>query len=134
LVETSLVCIPANPSALLQAKALGVSTATIRMIFKEQNINASLAERIADARASIKYSEQERRAIQRKAKRKLAELKAKDPATEKVDRAMREARARIAAKKAKQDPPANNKYGWPDEDYYIWNGQRIKRNWNGWGN
>jgi hypothetical protein len=43
----------------------------------------------------------------------------------------------IAAKKAKQDAPADsNKYGWPDgwpdQDYYIWNGQRIKRDWTRW--
>ena len=79
------------------------------------------------------------RPIHRKAKTKLAKLNAKETQTqtEKVDRAMREARARIAAKKAKQDAPADsNKYGWPDgwpdQDYYIWNGQRIKRDWTRW--
>jgi HK97 family phage prohead protease len=138
LVETSLVCIPANPSALLQAKALGVSTATIKMIFKEQNKNASLAERIADARSSIRYSEQQRRDIHRKAKAKVAKLNAKETKTqtERVDKAMAQARARIAAKKAKQDPPTENKNdwpdGWPDQDFYVWRGQRIQRDWTRW--
>jgi HK97 family phage prohead protease len=135
LVETSLVCIPANPSALLQAKALGVSTATIKMIFKEQNKNASLADRIADARASIKYSEAERMKIHRRAKAKLAGLDTKEAKTqtERADKAMAQARARIAAKKAKQEPSTSaEKYNWPDQDFFIWNGQRIQRNWTKW--
>jgi HK97 family phage prohead protease len=37
LVEASLVAIPANPSALLTAKALGVSKQTIDMIFKQDD-------------------------------------------------------------------------------------------------
>jgi HK97 family phage prohead protease len=138
LCEVSLCAVPANPDALMKAKSLGVSTATIRKIFKEQNKNASLADRIADARASIKYSEAERQRIHRKAKAKVAKLDTKEAKaqTEKVDRAMREARARIAAKKAKQDPPTENKNdwpdGWPDQDYYVWRGQRIERDWTKW--
>jgi HK97 family phage prohead protease len=37
LIEASLVAVPANPSALLCAKALGVSKQTIAMIFKQDS-------------------------------------------------------------------------------------------------
>jgi HK97 family phage prohead protease len=138
LCEVSLCAVPANPDALMKAKSLGVSTATIRKIFKEQNKNASLADRIADARANVRYSEQQKKDIHRKAKSKLARLDTKEAKTqtERVDKAMAQARARIAAKKVKQEPStAAEKYDWPDQDFYVWNGQRIKRrNWNdGWG-
>ena len=71
LVECSLVCVPANPSALLQAKAMGVSNETIKMIFRQQNRNASLAERIRDARASVRYSVAQKKDILRKARAML---------------------------------------------------------------
>jgi HK97 family phage prohead protease len=48
LIEASLCAVPANPSALLTAKALGVSPATIKMVFKETE-----GERIRGARRVI---------------------------------------------------------------------------------
>ncbi|MCK1669251.1 MULTISPECIES: HK97 family phage prohead protease [unclassified Bradyrhizobium] len=73
LIECSLVATPALPSALLEAKRLGVSNETIKKIFKEQNENRTIAERIKQARANVKhYSAQERAAVIRKAKEVLA--------------------------------------------------------------
>ena len=51
LVEASLVSVPANPSALLTAKALGVSKHTIDMVFKQ---GESIAQRIRGYRRSIR--------------------------------------------------------------------------------
>lgn len=53
LVEASLVSVPANPSALLTAKALGISKQTIDMIFK-QSETSSVAQRIRDLRRVIR--------------------------------------------------------------------------------
>jgi HK97 family phage prohead protease len=53
LVEASLVSVPANPSALLTAKALGVSRQTIAMIFN-QTETPSIAQRIRKARKAIR--------------------------------------------------------------------------------
>ena len=52
LVEASLVAVPANPSALLTAKALGISEATQRLIFK-QSENLTIAQRIRKVRRAI---------------------------------------------------------------------------------
>jgi len=59
LVEVSVCAVGANPNSLLQAKAMGVSTTTIRMIFKEQN-------------KTSRYTEQEKEAITRRAKEMMA--------------------------------------------------------------
>jgi HK97 family phage prohead protease len=53
LVEASLVSVPANPSALLTAKALGISKETIQKIFKSTE-TPSTAQRIRDYRRSIR--------------------------------------------------------------------------------
>lgn len=54
LREVSVCAIPANSNALmLEARALGVSSNTIKAVFR-QSVNASLAERQARARESIK--------------------------------------------------------------------------------
>jgi hypothetical protein len=61
LLSVSLVPIGCDPSTLIEARANGVSTKTIREIFREQNKNASLAERIQDARFAVKlHNEQEK--------------------------------------------------------------------------
>jgi HK97 family phage prohead protease len=60
LLECSLVALGCNPSALIEAKSMGVSVKTIRKIVKEQNKNASLAERIQDARFAVKLHNEER--------------------------------------------------------------------------
>jgi HK97 family phage prohead protease len=49
LVEASLCSVPANPSALLQAKKLGVGTDLIRKVFK-QGVSFANAEAIARSR------------------------------------------------------------------------------------
>jgi len=48
LVEASLVSVPANPSALLTAKALGVSKATIAMVFKQSDEQDFMEECISN--------------------------------------------------------------------------------------
>jgi HK97 family phage prohead protease len=52
LLEASLVSVPANPSALLTAKALGISEATQRLIFKQTDF--TIAQRIRKARRAIR--------------------------------------------------------------------------------
>jgi hypothetical protein len=49
LTEASLVSVPANPSALMTCKALGISAATQRLLFK----TSSLGERIRQVRRTI---------------------------------------------------------------------------------
>jgi HK97 family phage prohead protease len=53
LVEVSLCAVPANPSALMEAKRLGVSTDLIRKVFVQGNHLAN-AEAIAKSRASTR--------------------------------------------------------------------------------
>ena len=125
LVETSLCAVPANPSALLQAKALGVSKETIKMIFKQQGKQATLAERVARSR----------RAIQ-KAKMILAKAKPKPPKllTMSEETAARYARSRAATAKARalldrapeQTPLDRAANTWCGEDLTLtWRGQKI---------
>jgi len=49
LVEASLCAVPANPSALLTAKALGISPQTISMVFSQSD-TSSIAQRIRKAK------------------------------------------------------------------------------------
>jgi hypothetical protein len=61
LVEVSVCAFGCHPDALLQAKAMGVSTETIRMIFKAQN--------------KVKhYTKEERATIDRRAREKLKQM------------------------------------------------------------
>jgi hypothetical protein len=53
LCEASLVAVPANPSSLLTAKALGVSQQTIKMVFK-QSENLTIGQRIRKTRRSVR--------------------------------------------------------------------------------
>jgi flagellar biosynthesis GTPase FlhF len=76
LIAVSICSIPANPNALLQAKALGVRTATIREIMKEQTKNLTLAERIAEARATVQA---ERAEVQRRAEAIIAKIPTSKP-------------------------------------------------------
>src|SRR5450631_25170 len=69
LVSVSLAAFGCHPDALLQAKAAGVSTETIRMIFKSQN-------------AVKHYTQAERAAIQRRAKEKLKQVNPENYNTE----------------------------------------------------
>jgi HK97 family phage prohead protease len=52
LTEASLVSIPANPSALMKAKALGTSEATRRMVFK-QTKTLTLGQKVRAARRRV---------------------------------------------------------------------------------
>jgi hypothetical protein len=52
LIEASLVSVPANPAALLTAKALGISRETIAKVFKPSD-SSSTAQRIREFRRSI---------------------------------------------------------------------------------
>src|SRR6267154_1510785 len=53
LVEASLCAVPANPSALLTAKALGISGETIQKIFKPSETSSN-AQRLRDCRRAIR--------------------------------------------------------------------------------
>jgi HK97 family phage prohead protease len=53
LLEASLVSVPANPDALMTAKALGVSPKTIEKLFGRPPVNASLSQRQDFARARV---------------------------------------------------------------------------------
>jgi HK97 family phage prohead protease/HK97 family phage major capsid protein len=54
LVETSLVAVPANPNALAIAKSLGVSPATIDLVFAGQGAKGRIVQRGLTRRASRK--------------------------------------------------------------------------------
>jgi hypothetical protein len=97
LLSVNLVAIGCDPSALLEAKANGVSTKTIREIFREQNKNASLAERIQSARFAVKlhqeqegpkmtklYTQREREDVRRRAEERLARAGYKIPPKKKT--------------------------------------------------
>jgi hypothetical protein len=60
LLAVNLVALGCDPAVLVEAKAKGVSTKVIREIFREQNKNASLAERIQAARFAVKLHEQDK--------------------------------------------------------------------------
>jgi len=139
LVEVSLCAVGANPNALIAAKALGISNKTLAMVFKEGSKNASLADRIAEAKRSVKsrYDDpQERQRIHRKAIETLARLNAAKSASkptpeEEVARAravLAKARAQLARAEAEEGYfPAKDK-----RTYVTWRGQRIPiPKWNG---
>jgi hypothetical protein len=97
LLSVNLVAIGCDPSALLEAKANNVSTKTIREIFREQNKNASLAERIQAARFAVKlhqeqegpkmtklYTEREREDVRRRAEERLTRAGYKLPPKKKT--------------------------------------------------
>jgi flagellar biosynthesis GTPase FlhF len=154
LIAVSICSIPANPNALLQAKALGVRTATIREIMKEQSKNATLAERIAEARATVqaeraevqrraeaivakipsksRYSDAERVAIRRKAEAAIAR------GQKEKDEAAKQAAFKKAEKKADAQTRETEAYlenlrsqgllvEFPAEirNYTMWRGERI---------
>jgi hypothetical protein len=160
LIAVSICSIPANPNALLNAKAMGVSTATIREIMREQTKSATLAERIAEARATVqaermavqkraekilenykpsksKYTEAERLAIHRKGKERSEKW-----IKEKSEIAKQEA-IRTAEKKADDQTRDTETYlanlreqglllEFPEvQDYTIWRGEKIP-NYNKW--
>jgi flagellar biosynthesis GTPase FlhF len=157
LIAVSICSIPANPNALLQAKALGVRTATIREIMKEQTKNLTLAERIAEARATVqaermevqrraeaiiakiptgkpKYSEAERLAIHRKAKAAIAKAqKEKDEAAKQKFEKKMDAQTRDTERYLENLRSQGLLVEFPAEiqDYTMWRGQRIpySRKW-----
>ena len=123
LIETSLCAVPANPSALLQAKALGVSKETLKMIFKQQHgSEATLTERIARSR----------RALQ-KAKTILAESKPKMPGllTMSDELAARYVRSRAATAKARALLERVPDQTQPDRAENTWHGEDVSLEWRG---
>jgi phage head maturation protease len=55
LIEVSLVSIPANPAALLEAKRLGVSSEMIRKVFnQEPDRDETIPQRIRRVRRGIR--------------------------------------------------------------------------------
>ncbi len=113
----------------------GVSKELKKEIFKTQVRNASLAERIAESRAAVKrYSDEEKKEIQRKAKAYIAkgELEKKE-----ADRLARhekikaEAKAQIVKQKrekqqAKQDRNDFQGFSWEGKDYFVeWRGHKV---------
>jgi|SRR5450631_1687938 hypothetical protein len=144
LIEANLVCVTATQNSLMKAKSLGVSTKMIREIFKEQNKNASLADRIKESRAAVRrYDEEERAAIHRKGQAVLARLNllakqpSKPPSKPVPSKADRDAHARASTAKAEAqlarakaeegyEPPKKN------HTHVVWRGQRIPiPKWNG---
>jgi hypothetical protein len=69
LVEVSVCAFGCHPDALLQAKSMGVSTETIRMIFKSQN-------------KTKRYTQEERTTIHRRAKEKVKQINPENYDTE----------------------------------------------------
>jgi phage head maturation protease len=155
LIAVSICSIPANPNALLQAKAAGVSTATIREIMREQTKTATLAERIAEARIAVqaermaiqkraekilenyrppskpKYTEAECLAIHRKAKERC-EKWAKEKSEIEKQEAIRKAEKKADAQTRDNEAYIENlrKQGllleFPEvKDYVMWRGERI---------
>jgi flagellar biosynthesis GTPase FlhF len=155
LIAVSICSIPCNPNALLQAKAAGVRTATIREIMKEQSKNLTLAERIAEARATVqaervevqrraeaivakiptakpKYTEAERIAIQRKAKaanenwmKKKAEAEKQEAFKKSEKKADAQTRDTEAYLENLREQGLLVEFPAEVRDYTIWQGQRI---------
>jgi HK97 family phage prohead protease len=142
LVECSLVAIGANPNALIAAKALGISNATLKMVFKQGNSNSSLADRIAEAKRAVKSrfdDPEEQQRIHRKALETLARLNAAKPAEKPADKPADKrrtpeeevARARASLAKAKAMLARAEAEGYvplqsEDERTYVtWRGEKI---------
>jgi HK97 family phage prohead protease len=105
LVEASLVSVPANPAALLTAKALGISKETIQKIFK-QSETSSNAQRLRDYRRSIRKLK-ERIARETNAKTRASMMRA----LKHLENAEREMSASLSPRtKLKQDD---------EQDYFM---------------
>jgi HK97 family phage prohead protease len=157
LVEVSLVAVPANAEALMQAKALGVSTKTISEIFRQQTKATTLAERIAASKLAVKkYSKAEKAEVLRRARATLSKSKSRSQpkllpvspeARLKAERqqynkaVLERAKAMVAEHRAEKaerkrydllaiqdDPPQN-----PSPTYVTWKGVKIPVNprWRG---
>jgi HK97 family phage prohead protease len=149
LVEASLVSTPANPAALLCAKALGVSKQTIAMVFKQGNqddfvdmgdcvgqmIDDGMDADEAVAFCSVLFNEEQRLAKALKARdRALAEVKRIDDqiANEyswagQMQRQREETIAnwtRAQQRMAPQDPPKPT-YDPRSAPYGTWRGQKL---------
>lgn len=132
LAEVSLVAIPCNVDALMSVK--GVSKELKKEIFKEQTRNASLSERIQEARAAVKsYSKQEKEEIHRKAKTKLAQIKSEKEKSDRLARHERleaESKARVAKRKREEDQARQDRrdyqgFHWKGTDYFVeWRGEK----------
>jgi HK97 family phage prohead protease len=143
LVETSLVAVPANANALLQARALGVSNETLKLIFKEGQ--QSVADRIAYSKAVVararamiaKVEGRERREAKKNSRSKPKLLTMSETARAKYDRsrvATAKARAILAKgsiDRVQQDRPRQDRTPSDDGGTY-WQGQDVTLRWRGW--
>jgi hypothetical protein len=137
LVSVSLVSIPHNVDALLAVK--GVSKEMITEIFKTQTRdtrnNASLAERIQEAKAAVKrYTIEERKEINRKGRAKAAQIKSEKESDRlaRHEKIKAESKARVAAKRKREEDQAIQDrkdyqgFHWEGKDYFVeWRGHRI---------
>jgi hypothetical protein len=152
LVEASLVAVPANPSALLCAKALGVSKQTIAMIFKQgdqddfvdmgdcvgQMIEDGMDPDEAVAFCSVLFNEEQRLAKALKARaRAMAEVQriddqiASEYSWSEQKRRQTEKTIEAYTKHAVPDPKPNTTFD--SSSAITWRGQRIdlRPSWRG---
>jgi HK97 family phage prohead protease len=132
LCEASLCSVPANPSALLTAKALGVSEQTIAMVFKQTDGQRIREARRAVRKAKLKPSAADRRLahaleVRAKAMAKITEIDAKiarehaaSPAGQKRQQEAKTLAAYTAHASKHLDPP-KVKF----EEQKTWRGQKL---------
>lgn len=135
IVEVSVVSIPANPEALLQAKSMGVSASTLKSLFR-QGQNATLAERIARAKAVTRRAKMllAKSPSSTRSKTKVPLLTMSEQTKAKYDRA-RTATARAKAILAKgavdaMQPPFEKLNKAPIEGS-TWQGKNVALTWRG---
>jgi HK97 family phage prohead protease len=151
LCEISLVAVPANADALLACKALGVSNATIKEIFKEQTRNANnktatIAERIAASKKAVKrYTQQEKAEVLRRARATQNKNKPQPPLISPEAKAKAERlaynrevlkRAKVRQRQYQKEKDEGKKLDlWarsdqpkpkPTEQFVFWRGQKIQ--------
>ena len=146
LIECSIVSTPANTDALMtQAKALGVSAATIKQVFR-QSVDASLAERQAYARAVLARSRELIAKVDARISREAAEARAKrQPGylNPRAQKALDEAKEKLEIEReamrivrAERDSYAYPKPSWPGEPepslYFCGQPMFRKKNKYGW--
>jgi hypothetical protein len=147
LLECSLVAVGCHPSALMEAKRLGVTTSTIRKIFRMSNNddNLTLGERIARAKAARKKAEAVLKRSKTKSDPPPKLLTARPEMREKATSMSRNKQIHEKAKayirkiqreehELKRDPKPQKPGTWDGHEYttIYWRGQPIRvRKWHG---
>jgi hypothetical protein len=156
LLECSLVAIGCHPSALMEARAMGVSGATIRKIFKMSNESKTLAQRVAEAKAARRRAEAVLKRVNTTLKAADAHLKTKKTDSPKLLTMSDDARERSSKmsynkqvhekakayirkvhreeRELKQNPAPPKQGTWDGYQYttVLWRGQPVKvRKWRG---